>query len=263
MSAFGSVFNSAFILRLVASFIIGGLYVALVLRVSEKFGSKLGGVFAGMPSTVLVSLIFIALTQGKQALQQTIIIIPAGLGMSCLFLTLLVYSHKRSKFVVRALAFMVWIAAMLMLVRFRIGSMSLSVLASAIILLLCLKFFAKHPDMQLPRCSLRKSEVLCRIIFSGVIITTSVLIAKLFGPVWGGVVASFPAASFSAFVLLTRRHGIEFSTSVVKKVPYGFASNVCFLTALFVLLPVVGIIWAMVLAYGISFSVAAIILSVS
>lgn len=260
MNLFGSEFFW-FALRLLLSFFLGGLYIALIIRISEKYGSKSGGVIAGMPSTVLISLAFIAWTQGPDALRAAIVVIPAGLGMSCLFLTLLVYSHRYNKILTRVLAFFAWAMVMVLFVRVHIKSLPGSVALAVLSLVVCLRALSCCPDRTLPCFKLKKGDLLLRTVFSGLVIALSVLCSKLLGPTWGGLVASFPAASFCAAVLLTRRHGLDFSAAVVKKVPYGAFSNVCFLVTLFCLVPLTGVIWALLVAYGISFTVAAIALS--
>ena len=59
--------NSIFLFKLFLSFIVGGLYIALTIRISERIGSRIGGLLIGLPSTLLVSLIFIAWTQNAGA----------------------------------------------------------------------------------------------------------------------------------------------------------------------------------------------------
>ena len=57
-----------FWIKLILSFFIGGTYIAFTIWIAEKFGSKIGGIILGLPSTTLVSLIFIAWTQDVSAL---------------------------------------------------------------------------------------------------------------------------------------------------------------------------------------------------
>ena len=41
--------DDIFFLKLALSFIVGGAWIALTTVLAEKFGTKLGGIFAGLP----------------------------------------------------------------------------------------------------------------------------------------------------------------------------------------------------------------------
>ena len=52
--------------KLLLSFLVGGCWVTLTTIIAEKFGSKIGGLLGGLPSTIVVSLLFIGLTQNAE-----------------------------------------------------------------------------------------------------------------------------------------------------------------------------------------------------
>ena len=52
-----------FVLRVVASFVVAGVWIGAATMISERYGSKVGGLVGNLPSTVVVSFIFITLTQ--------------------------------------------------------------------------------------------------------------------------------------------------------------------------------------------------------
>ncbi len=50
--------DQAFLFKVVLSMIIGGIWVVASTVIVDKFGTKLGGLIAGLPSTVVVALTF-------------------------------------------------------------------------------------------------------------------------------------------------------------------------------------------------------------
>ena len=43
--------TDVFLFKLLLSFVVGGCYIAAMLWVSERFGSKIGGILIGLPLT--------------------------------------------------------------------------------------------------------------------------------------------------------------------------------------------------------------------
>lgn len=74
-----------FIVKLILSFFVGGLYTIISTVAADKFGSKIGGLISGLPSTALFGLFFIGWTQNPQASSEATTLIPASLGVSCIF----------------------------------------------------------------------------------------------------------------------------------------------------------------------------------
>ncbi|MDI9559183.1 MAG: DUF3147 family protein, partial [Pseudomonadota bacterium] len=54
--------DNIFVLKLILSFIVGSLWITMVTILAEKYGTRIGGLMAGLPSTILISLFFIAWT---------------------------------------------------------------------------------------------------------------------------------------------------------------------------------------------------------
>src|SRR5215813_9803262 len=72
--------------HILSSLMIGGAFIACCSLATEFFGAEVRGIVAGLPSTVVVTLLFVALTDSPgQAVAETTFI-PAALGLNCLFL---------------------------------------------------------------------------------------------------------------------------------------------------------------------------------
>ena len=48
-----AVITDVFLFKLLLSFVVGGCYIAAMLWVAERFGSKIGGILIGLPSNLL------------------------------------------------------------------------------------------------------------------------------------------------------------------------------------------------------------------
>lgn len=241
-----------FILKLILSFIVGGLYIAFTIWVSEKYGSKIGGLLIGLPSTLLISLIFIYWTQNQSAAVSAIPIVPAAIAANSLFLVTFISLYQRGHLTAFFGAILLWFVITLPLVFNHISSLILSLAISIIFFTVAVLYLNKFPDRKLGEFILSKKEFLFRCVFAGLIVAMAVYLGKILGPLWGGLFASFPVAFFSSIYLLEKSHGIDFTSSVAKTMPYGSMGNVIFATAFYFFVPVHGMIIGLVVSYLLS-----------
>src|SRR5260221_14387282 len=96
-----------FTLKLILSFVVGGSYVIGATIVADNLGTKLGGLIAGLPSTILFGLLFIAWTQNTQASVEATTLLPAVIGVACFFLITYVYFIRYTIWMALPLAFFV------------------------------------------------------------------------------------------------------------------------------------------------------------
>ena len=87
-----------FLLKLTLSFIIGGLWTITATALADKFGTKIGGFIAGLPSTILLGLFFIAWTQNEKSAVEATTIVPLVGGINYLFLASYAYFLKQGIF---------------------------------------------------------------------------------------------------------------------------------------------------------------------
>lgn len=217
-----------FILRVVASFLVGGLYIATMARLSERFGSKLGGLLVALPSTALVGLSFIAWTQGAAAIKEATLIMPATVAASTIFLVVFSLSYGYGLVAAYLIGVSAWFALNLPPTILRLHSLYIALLISFILFTISISFFHHQPHRTLETFRSDKWTLAIRAAFAGSFIALAVICSKLLGPVWGGMFASFPAA-FSAVVLIFgRNHGREFTQSVSRTMVNGGLANVVF-----------------------------------
>ena len=84
-----------FITKWLLSLIIGSFWVVISTVIAEKISGKIGGLILGLPTTAVVSLLFIGLTQDLESVLKASKIVPFMSGFYCFFfLTYLIRSKK-------------------------------------------------------------------------------------------------------------------------------------------------------------------------
>ena len=74
-----------FITKWLLSLVVGVIWVTVSTTVAEKISGKLGGLIVGMPSTAVISLLFIGLTQGVPAANIAATVMVFSAGLYCLY----------------------------------------------------------------------------------------------------------------------------------------------------------------------------------
>ncbi len=116
-------------------------------------------------------------------------------------------------------------------------------------------FYMGHQttDVKMPeKISYTKAQMLWRAIFAGALIASAVVISSLFGPLWGGALAAFPAMFLTTFIILCRAYGCEYSTAFAKSTPIGLFGVIPYLWSVHYLYPVYGIVAGTFLSYVLS-----------
>jgi hypothetical protein len=93
--------DALFISRVVLSFFIAGSWIALVTLLAERLGSRLGGLFTNLPSNILISLIFIAVSKDISFVIGMMPAVPIGMLINTVFLLVMVFfiAEKRMRII--------------------------------------------------------------------------------------------------------------------------------------------------------------------
>ena len=73
------------IAHLLLSFVVGGAFIACCSLAAEFLGTEIGGIIAGLPSTLVITLLFVAVTGSPGEAVRETTFIPVVLGLNCLF----------------------------------------------------------------------------------------------------------------------------------------------------------------------------------
>lgn len=229
-------------LNLLLAFLVGGCWVTLATFAADRLGSRIGGFIGGLPSTVVVTFLFIALSQTPQIASQATTVFPLFEGITGLFLVVYAALAKRGFAFSITCALLVWFVLSSLIIAIKTNSFVISILGYLLVVLLSYCFLKKHLKIQeMKGTKIRFSglQILMRALFGGAVIALAVFLSKIGGPIFGGAFAAFPAVFFSTLAISYMSRGPEFSRSMTKPlfttgmvaiVAYGIAVRYLYLT---------------------------------
>ena len=150
-----------FIYKVIASIVVGGSWVAGSTVLVDKLGTKTGGLIAGLPSTVVVALFFIGLSQGTSAVVAATTVVPLTFAVNGPFLLAYAALAKRGWWHAMVPAVGIWFGLSYLIIVFRPDDFFWGVVICGLVLTLVTVIFerafnassaAGHPH---PRRSLR------------------------------------------------------------------------------------------------------------
>lgn len=222
--------DSIFLVKLALSFVVGGVWLTLVTVIAEKFGTKLGGVIGGLPTTIVMALFFIGWTQTPLIASQATTVIPIVMGINSVFIAVYVLLSRFNFYLSVAVSLIVWFLLALALVLLEFDNFVYSLIGLAVLLLSCYYVLKKWgPDIEAEgerKTQYTGYQLLLRGILSGAIIAFAVIIAKVGGPLLGGIFAVFPAVMLSVMIITYLAQGKSFSRQTMKVLMVSGAINV-------------------------------------
>lgn len=234
--AFGSLglVTTAFLLKLVLSFVLGGLWITAGVALAERRGSKAGGLVLGFPSTVLVAIVFIGWTQSPQAAALATSVIPAVHGINALYVLVTVSLIGRRFWAGWAAGLAVWGACAALVVVLKFDGFAAGMLVYAALLAFSIRRIGRilPKDAEAARGPAAGPLLIAvRGVLGGAVIVLAVIVAKVGGPLIGGVFAIFPAVFTGALLATALSHGAGFSAAVMRSTLLGGISCVVFAAA--------------------------------
>lgn len=221
--------DPAFLYKLALSFIVGSIWITSVTIIAERFGSKIGGFIGGLPSTIVVALLFIGITQSNEAASRAAVMIPMVMGINGSFILIYLALVHRGLVKAIATALVVWFIIIFFVVILGLEGfwISLAVWLGALFICIYITERVMHIEhkggVQVPYT---RQQIIIRGLVSGLIISAAVLITKLAGPVVGGIFANFPVIFMSTLYITHRTGGREFSRAVAKTLMLSAMINV-------------------------------------
>jgi hypothetical protein len=211
--------DTSFWLKLLLGFTVGSLWVTLTTVSAERFGSKVGGLIGGLPSTVVIALLFIGLTQSPQVAADATTVMPLAQGLNGLVVITFMLFISRGLFAGLLSALSLWFFQSTLLYLVDIKLFWVSLLGWLILLVFCYLSVEKWmgiPSTGKVALSYPPSQLIWRALFGGLVIAFAVLMGKVGGPLLGGIFGSFPAMFLSTLVITFNAGGSAFSRSVGK-----------------------------------------------
>ncbi|MFH1276549.1 MAG: DUF3147 family protein [Candidatus Woesearchaeota archaeon] len=246
-----------FLFKLILTFIVGGIWVNLGIVLAERYGTKIGGVIIGLPSTVAVTLFFIGWTQSVLFASQSTTIIPIIMGVSGLFVVIYILLAKRGFLLAIISALMFWLLFSLILVKINFNNLLYSIIG--LIILMFISYFiletkskVKSEGKQLIKYT--AWQLAFRSILGGSIMVLGVFLAKVGGPLIGGAFAAFPAMFLSTIIISHFSHGKNFSAAIMKTMVVSGSVNIsAYAIAVRYFYPMFGLILGTIFSFLVSF----------
>lgn len=211
--------DASFWLKLGSSFLMGSAWVTLSTSAAQRYGAKIGGLIGGLPSTVIVALFFIGLTQTLPAAVRATTVIPLSMSCTGLFMVTYLFLARRGLRVGLTIALLVWFCLAGLLVVLDIQDLRISILGWLCLAVSCLLIVEKGMKIS-SRVSVQArytaAQIVYRALFGGTVVAFAVLMGKLGGPVLGGIFTTFPAMFSSTLVITHRVGGPDFARATGK-----------------------------------------------
>jgi uncharacterized membrane protein (GlpM family) len=244
--------DASFWLKVGLSFIVGSTWVTVTTLSAERFGSRVGGLIGGLPSTVVIALLFIGITQSAEVAAQATTVMPLAQGLNGLFVLSFMVLIRRGLPAALAGALPIWFGFAGILYLLNIQSFLVSIAGWLILLGFCTIVLEKwmiippHGKLAL---TYPPTQLVWRAVFGGSVISFAVIMGKAGGPMVGGIFGSFPAMFLSTLVITAHMGGADFCRSVGKALLISGLVNVPIYEILVrYLYPRVGLGWGTVMA---------------
>ncbi len=240
-------------MKLLLTFIAGGAWVTLGTVVSEKFGTKIGGVVAGLPSTAVVTLFFVGWTQSPEIAAQAAVIVPIIAGVTGLFVAIYSILAKKGFYFALSASLFIWVVISAVLVNMDFINLYLSVIGLLILVFISYMILEKRTKIRSEekrKTNYSASQLIFRALLGGSIMVLGVFLAKIGGPLVGGAFAAFPAMFLGTLIITHFAHGFNFSTAVMKSMVVSGNLNVAvYAVAVGIFYPLYGLMLGTAISY--------------
>ena len=245
-----------FSFKLIASALIGGIWTILSTVIADKAGPRAGGVIAGLPSAIVVALFSIGWTQSERIAAQATTSIPLVLGIVAVFNMVYVLLYRRPFLLAIGAALGVWFLLAFAFVVSGVESFGVSVLGFLALLSLSYHVVEKRlPISAPPAREMRYSlaQLGLRGLLGGGIIAFATTMARVGGPIIGGVFAAFPTLMLATMIINHHVYGPEFAAAFVKTIMIsGTVNTTIYAAAVRFLYPGLGLVPGTLGAFAIS-----------
>lgn len=231
-------------IRIALSFFVAGAWIALTTLIGERLGARKAGLISNLPSNLLISLLFVALTKGPQYASEAASSIPTGLLINTIFLVVFIFVLKFGVVPALLASLATWIISAILVLRVLppmtfIVSIVLSVVV-AILLFIFVRAVLPRTAPERKSIPFSWKVVSIRALFAGTVVAGAVTIAQFAPPYMTGIFATFPAALGSSLVILALSQGRAFTQAAGKVLILSSTNLVVYVIAAGILFPRVG-----------------------
>jgi hypothetical protein len=223
-------------------FLLSAFVVILISIVAERYGTKTGGIFGTLPSTIIIAFLFIAFTKGVTTASEAVAVVPAEMGVNVIFLLVFTLYAPRSTATALLISLITWALLSLSLFLLHMNNIFVSLcifIFCAVLSLFTLERVRKTPSMGSVHVQYSSVKICIRGFFAGIVIACAVLLSNV-GTVLSGIFSTFPVIFLSTMIFAVREHGPKFAGGMAKSMIFGSPSVVSYATAIYFLYPFSG-----------------------
>ena len=207
-------------MEIALSFVLAGVWISGATLLGEKLGSKRAGLITNLPSSILLSLIFMALTMGPEYAAATTKGIPVGMTIDTLFTFVFILMARKGLSKALTISLIVWAITAYVFIKLipplgMVGAIGLYVLVTALCFILAegVLHIRSVPHKE---TTFSWKQILLRALFAGTVVAGAVTIAQFAPPYMTGILATFPAVLSSTLVIFTLSQGADFARATGK-----------------------------------------------
>ena len=249
--------DSLFIFRVVVSFFIAGIWIATVTLLAERMGSKLGGLFTNLPSNILISLLFVAISNGTTYTVESIPGIPIGMAINTLFLFIFVLTLKFGLVLSTIISLTAWLASAYTASLMSLNNLWYNCLIYVLLTVVCfliLEKVAHIPSAKKSTKKYTKLQLAIRAVFAGGIVAAVIVSSKFLSPYVFGIFSTFPAVLLSTMVILVINQDQKFAQATGKILILSSSNIVVYAVVVYFTFNTYGFIWGTVVSFWIAFA---------
>lgn len=244
---------AGFALRVIASFAVAGAWIGTATMIAERYGSRVGGLVGNLPSNVVVSFIFITLTQNLAFTADAARAVPLGMTINNFFMLAFMIGSRRGLTVAIPVSLATWFGAVLAVHAVGLPGWKTAAalfVASVVVVFLLMEYGLKLRIHSARAVKYSAAQVAARMIFAGTVVATSVIVAHSSGPYWAGLFSTFPAVMMSTLVILSSAQSPAFAGGVAKVLVLSSANILAFAFVAAATYPRIGLLAGTLVAYG-------------
>jgi uncharacterized membrane protein (GlpM family) len=245
----------------VIPFVLSALVVIIITVIAEKYGTKTGGILGTLPSTIIIAFLFIALDKGVLFTSESVIVVPAEMGINGFFLLIFALLSKKRLMVALTGSLLGWTILTIVIYYSTLSSIIVSLgvfLVCLFTALLILDKKKKITSQDTIKVHYTTIKLLGRSLIAGIVIAIAVSFSNL-GTMLSGIFSVFPAIFLSTMIISLREHGPQFTGAMAKSMIYGSPSVVSYAVGIHYLYPIIGILQGTIAAFFIALVVTLVL----
>jgi uncharacterized membrane protein (GlpM family) len=256
-----SLMEYSLLYHTIIPFALSALVVILITIIAEKYGTKTGGVVGTLPSTIIIAFLFIAIDKGVWFTSESVVVVPAEMGINLIFLLIFALLSKRKIPIALAGSFFGWTVLTILIYYSNVTSIVLSLavfLFCFLFTFLILDKKKKITSQDTTKVQYTSLKLLGRSLIAGIVIAIAVTFSNV-GTILSGIFSVFPAIFLSTMLISLKEHGPQFSSAMAKGMIYGSPSVVIYAIGIHFFYPIIGILAGTISAFVIALVVTLIL----